>query len=75
MTFTGSGKHFLSVTNALIDDTHPFGSSGVAINVPTPITVSSISDGYLDNYYGIITIPRNYLITLIGWSSQIGVSR
>ena len=75
ITFNTGGKHFLSLTNALIDDNNPFGSSGVAVNLLTPITVSSISDGSLDNNYAIKTIPRSFLITLDKWSPALGISQ
>ena len=72
--FNVAGKQFVSITNALIDDTHPFGSSSVAVNIITPITVSSISDGTLDNTYAIRTIPRSFLIGLTDWQTSIGIT-
>jgi hypothetical protein len=74
LKFTRSGKNFISITNALIDSTNPFGSSLVSVNIQTPITVSNISDGQLDTNFAIITIPRLIKITLFGWSLSINIS-
>jgi len=74
LTFSTSGKNYISITNALIDSTHPFGSSSVAVNIQTPITVSNISDGSLDTNYAIITIPRTIKITLFGWTLNLNIS-
>ena len=73
--FNVAGKQYVSITNALIDDTHPFGSSSVAVNILTPITISSISDGTLDNTYAIRTIPRSFLIGLNEWQPSIGITQ
>jgi hypothetical protein len=73
MKFNTSGKIYISITNSLIDDTHPFGTSDVAVNITTPITVSSISDGKLDNNFAIITIPREIKITLFEWTPTLNI--
>jgi hypothetical protein len=75
LKFTTSGKNFVSITNALIDSTHPFGSSLVSVNIQTPITVSNISDGKLDTNYAIRTIPRAIKITLFGWSLALNITQ
>ena len=75
LTFNATGKQYISVTNQYIDLTHPFGSSDVAINVVTPITVSNIGDGSLDNNYAIITIPRSIKITIFGWSGTSEIKK
>ena len=74
MQFNTSGKIYLSITNGLIDETHPFGTSDVSVNITTPITVSSISDGSLDNNYAIITIPREIKITLFEWTLLLKIN-
>lgn len=75
ITFNNAGKQYLSLTNALIDESNPYGSSGVAVNIVSPITITSISDGSLDNNFGIITIPHSYLITLDKWKPTIGINQ
>jgi len=75
MKFNTAGKIYLSITNGLIDDAHPFGSTDVAVNIPTPVTVSSISDGSLDNNYAIITIQREIKITLFDWTLALNINQ
>ena len=75
ITFLTTGKQFISITNQLIDSTHPFGSSDVSINITTPVTITSISDGSLDNNYAIITIPRSIKITLFGWTTRLNINK
>ena len=70
-----SGVNYISITNALIDSTHPFGSSSIAFTLISPVIISSISDGSIDNTYAIITIPRSFLISLFGWKPSFGVTQ